>query len=59
MSEVIYITEEGLQKLKEELDQLRLVERPLLSKQIAEARDKGDLSRECGICRCKGGTGNA
>jgi len=44
MAEVIYITEEGLQKLKEELDQLRLVERPMLSRQIADARDKGDLS---------------
>lgn len=39
-----YITEEGLQKLKEELDYLVSVERPEISKQIAEARDKGDLS---------------
>ncbi len=44
MSEVIYVTEDGLQKLKEELDQLRNIERPSISKQIAEARDKGDLS---------------
>src|SRR5512140_2307775 len=44
MSEVIYVTETGLQKLREELDQLRNVERPSISKQIAEARDKGDLS---------------
>jgi transcription elongation factor GreA len=44
MSDVIYITEEGLQKLKEELNQLRLVERPLISKLIADARDKGDLT---------------
>jgi transcription elongation factor GreA len=44
MSDVIYITEEGLQKLKEELDQLRLVERPLISRLIADARDKGDLT---------------
>jgi len=44
MADVIYITEEGLQKLKEELDQLRLVERPAISKLIAEARDKGDLT---------------
>jgi transcription elongation factor GreA len=44
MSEVIYVTEEGLQKLKEELDQLRNVERPMISRQIADARDKGDLS---------------
>jgi transcription elongation factor GreA len=44
MSEVIYVTEDGLQKLKEELDLLRNIERPMISRQIAEARDKGDLS---------------
>ena len=44
MSNISYITEEGLQKLKEELDHLKNVERPSISRQIAEARDKGDLS---------------
>lgn len=44
MAKVIYVTEEGLQKLKAELDQLKSVERPSISAQIAEARDKGDLS---------------
>ncbi|MFW5657277.1 MAG: transcription elongation factor GreA [Bacteroidota bacterium] len=44
MSKVSYITEEGLQKLKAELEHLVNVERPSISKQIAEARDKGDLS---------------
>jgi transcription elongation factor GreA len=44
MNDTLYVTEEGLQKLKEELIQLRNVERPSISKQIAEARDKGDLS---------------
>lgn len=44
MSQVQYYTEEGLQKLKDELHQLQTVERPSISKQIAEARDKGDLS---------------
>jgi transcription elongation factor GreA len=44
MSDVIYVTVDGLQKLKEELDQLRNVERPMISRQIADARDKGDLS---------------
>ena len=44
MSKVSYYTEEGLKKLKEELDQLRDVERPKASQAIAEARDKGDLS---------------
>jgi len=44
MTDIKYYTEEGLQKLMEELDQLIAVERPDISKQIAEARDKGDLS---------------
>lgn len=44
MSKVSYYTEEGLQKLKDDLDHLTKVERPSISKQIAEARDKGDLS---------------
>jgi transcription elongation factor GreA len=44
MTKVSYITEEGLQRLKGELDQLVSVERPSISRQIAEARDKGDLS---------------
>lgn len=39
-----YFTEEGLAKVKAELKQLETVERPSISKQIAEARDKGDLS---------------
>ena len=44
MANTSYYTEEGLQKLKDELNQLRDVERPSISRQIAEARDKGDLS---------------
>ena len=44
MSNVSYYTEEGLKKLKEELNHLRDVERPNASQAIAEARDKGDLS---------------
>lgn len=43
MSEIHYITAEGLEKLKGELAQL-IAQRPIISKQIAEARDKGDLS---------------
>jgi transcription elongation factor GreA len=39
-----YFTNEGLQKLKDELMQLTTVERKKISQQIAEARDKGDLS---------------
>lgn len=44
MSNVSYYSEEGLQKLRDELNQLRDVERPKASQAIADARDKGDLS---------------
>jgi transcription elongation factor GreA len=44
MSQINYYTAEGLQKLKDELYHLKTVERPSISEQIAEARDKGDLS---------------
>jgi transcription elongation factor GreA len=44
MSQINYYTAEGLQKLKDELNHLRTVERPSISEQIGEARDKGDLS---------------
>ena len=44
MSKVSYYTEEGLKKLREELNHLKDVERPKASQAIAEARDKGDLS---------------
>jgi len=44
MTKISYYTKEGLKKLKDEVEQLIKVERPALSKQIAEARDKGDLS---------------
>jgi transcription elongation factor GreA len=44
MSDISYYTAEGLKKLKDELYQLETVERPFITNQIAEARDKGDLS---------------
>lgn len=44
MSQVTYYTEEGLKKLKNELHEMKTVLRPQISDQIAEARDKGDLS---------------
>jgi len=44
MSEVSYYTAEGLKKLKDELHQLEQVERPRVTQEIADARDKGDLS---------------
>jgi len=53
MSEVIYVTVDGLQNLKEELDQLRNIERPLISRQIADARDKGDLSENAEYAAAK------
>ncbi len=39
-----YVTKEGLEKMKNELDKLESIERPRITQQIAEARDKGDLS---------------
>lgn len=44
MSNLSYYTPEGLKKLRDELDQMKSIERPKISQQIAEARDKGDLS---------------
>jgi transcription elongation factor GreA len=44
MTNISYVTEEGLKKLQQELDRLTSIERPKISQQIAEARDKGDLS---------------
>ncbi|MFN4886246.1 MAG: transcription elongation factor GreA [Bacteroidota bacterium] len=44
MANLAYYTAEGLKKLRDELHQLKMVERPKISQQIAEARDKGDLS---------------
>ncbi|MCB0805182.1 MAG: transcription elongation factor GreA [Bacteroidales bacterium] len=53
MRKVNYYTEEGLQKLKNELEHLVKVERPDISKQIAEARDKGDLSENAEYAAAK------
>lgn len=39
-----YVTQEGLEKMKTEVERLETVERPKITQQIAEARDKGDLS---------------
>ena len=43
-TELNYVTKEGMDSLRNELENLKKVERPNISKQIAEARDKGDLS---------------
>ncbi len=44
MSQITYLTQEGLNKLKKELEHLMNVERPAISKQIGEAIEKGDIS---------------
>ena len=44
MSQVSYYSGEGLQNLKDELHEMEVVQRPSITNQIAEARDKGDLS---------------
>ena len=44
MSGFIYLSKEGMEKLKDELNYLKSTERPKIINQIAEARDKGDLS---------------
>tara|TARA_B100001059_G_scaffold222478_1_gene246470 strand:+ start:489 stop:962 length:474 start_codon:yes stop_codon:yes gene_type:complete len=44
MSKINYYTPEGLQNLKDQLYELKTVQRPSISQQIGEARDKGDLS---------------
>jgi transcription elongation factor GreA len=52
-TEIKYYTPKGLQKLKDELQQLVMVERPGISRQIAEARDKGDLSENAEYAAAK------
>lgn len=44
MSDIIYLSKEGYDNLKEELHSLKTIDRPSIINQIAEARDKGDLS---------------
>ena len=53
MTEIKYYTQEGLAKLQEELQQLISFDRPSISKQIAEARDKGDLSENAEYAAAK------
>ncbi|MCX6284637.1 MAG: transcription elongation factor GreA [Bacteroidetes bacterium] len=52
-TDIKYYTPEGLQKLRDELQQLVMVERPSISRQIAEARDKGDLSENAEYAAAK------
>ena len=53
MTEIKYFTQEGLNKLQEELQKLISVDRPSISRQIAEARDKGDLSENAEYAAAK------
>lgn len=53
MSNINYLTQDGLKNLQAELDQLTKVERPEISRQIAEARDKGDLSENAEYAAAK------
>jgi transcription elongation factor GreA len=53
MAKISYYTEEGIQKLKDDLEHLEKIERPSISKQIAEARDKGDLSENAEYAAAK------
>ena len=57
MTKVTYHTKEGLQKLKDELEHMIMVERPSISQQIAEARDKGDLSENAEYSAAKDAQG--
>jgi len=53
MSEINYFTAEGLKKLRDELQQLTTVERSAIARQIAEARDKGDLTENAEYAAAK------
>ncbi|MBU2651788.1 MAG: transcription elongation factor GreA [Bacteroidetes bacterium] len=53
MAKTKYFTQEGLEKLKNELEQLVREERPAISQQIAEAREKGDLSENAEYAAAK------
>ena len=44
MSDIIYLSKKGYEDLKNELNKLKTIDRPHVINQIAEARDKGDLS---------------
>ncbi len=57
MAKFSYYTKDGLSNLKEELEHLIRVERPAISKQIAEARDKGDLSENAEYAAAKDAQG--
>ena len=57
MTNIKYVTSEGLKKMKDELHHLITVERPSISQQIAEARDKGDLSENAEYTAAKDAQG--
>jgi transcription elongation factor GreA len=53
MSEVLYVTAEGLQKMKDELEQLRTVERPMIARMLSDARAQGDLTENAEYAAAK------
>jgi transcription elongation factor GreA len=53
MSDIQYLSKEGLEKMKQELHFMKHEERPRITQAIAEARDKGDLSENAGILESK------
>jgi transcription elongation factor GreA len=53
MSDIKYYTPEGLDKMRDDLNRLTTVDRPAISRQIAEARDKGDLSENAEYAAAK------
>lgn len=44
MAQINYVSKEGFEKMQKDLHEMKYVQRPFISKQIADARDKGDLS---------------
>jgi transcription elongation factor GreA len=44
MAQINYVSKEGFEKMNKELHEMKYVQRPFIAKQIADARDKGDLS---------------
>lgn len=44
MAQINYVSKEGFEKMQKDLYEMKHVQRPFISKQIADARDKGDLS---------------
>ena len=53
MSDVMYVSKEAYENMKEELHRMKAIERPAASRAIAEAREKGDLKKMLNMMRLK------